>query len=458
MTEVTCELLVIGGGTGGLRLALMAAREGHETVIADPGVLGGTCLNTGCIPSKTLLHAAELFHEMRRAQEFGLHTSNVSADFAAVMQRMHRIVYEGQEHVKESVNNRKHLRVVKGKAAFVSRNAVQVGQARVKAKRVVIATGARPVVPKISGIEQVKAMVSDDVLELREQPRSLLVIGGGYIALELATFFNALGTEVVVIEHNPRILKEVDEEVTQLLQRLYEKRGVRFLLGREIVRVEKEKAGVKVVVKQGEKGREEHIAGEKLLVATGRAPNSAGLILEKAGVKVNERGGIEVNEFLETSQQGIYAMGDVTGRAPFAHAAKRESYLVLHNAFGRKKEAMPFSLVPWAIFTYPPIAAVGLSEAKAKEQKLKYGMQRAEFARAGRATVMGKTEGFVKVLYEKKTRKILGAVIIGARADDLIHEYVALLTAGATIDTLHRVIHIHPTLSEVNEALSDVED
>ena len=455
MSQVSCELLVVGGGTGGLRLALMAARNGHDTVIAEPGVLGGTCLNTGCIPSKTLLHAAELFLEMKRAREFGLHAADVRVDFGAVMQRMRRIVHEGQEHVVESVQKRAHLRVIKGKALFVGKNEVQVGTRIVKAKRVVIATGARASVPKIEGIDQVKAMVSDDVLLLKEQPHSLLVMGGGYIALELATFFNALGTNVTVIEHNPRILKEVDEEVTQLLQPLYEQRGVRFLLGREIARVEREKAGVNVVVKQGEKGKEE-MKATHLLAATGRAPNSSGFGLEKAGVKVNERGAIIVNEFLETTAKGTYAMGDVTGRAPFAHAAKRESYIIMHNLFSRNKEAMPFSLVPWAVFTNPVIAAAGLSEARAKEQNINYGVQRAEFKRAGRATVIGRTEGFVKVLYDKKTRKLLGAVIIGARADDLIHEYAALLTAGETIDTLHKVIHIHPTLSEVNEALSDV--
>jgi pyruvate/2-oxoglutarate dehydrogenase complex dihydrolipoamide dehydrogenase (E3) component len=213
----------------------------------------------------------------------------------------------------------------------------------------------------------------------------------------------------------------------------------------------------KVIVKNSQTGKTETLTAEQILFATGRVPNTFGLNLQTANVKLGERGNIDINNRLETSNPNIYAIGDVTGRAPFAHSAKRESHIALANALDYKKEEMNFDLVPWAIFTNPPIAAIGMSEEKAKSGGIDYGMLKASYARAGRATVIGQTDGIVKVIYNKKDKKILGAIIIGPRADDIIHEFVALINCNATTDTLQmNVIHIHPTLSEVFEALKDV--
>ena len=323
------DLVVIGGGTGGLRLALRAAAEGLETAIVDPGVLGGTCLNTGCIPTKTLLHSAELYQDILRAGNFGIEVRAVKPNFKKIMARMHALVHEGQEHIVRSVKSRK-LTVVRGKASFIDQRLIYAGTRTLSAKHFVISTGARPVIPDIKGIKSVPAMVSDDVLQLQGLPKSLAIIGGGYISIELATFFAALGTKVTIIEHGPRILRELDADITSLLESVYQKRGVHFLVQHGIVEVSLKGKEICVVCSLPDK-KTETIHASHLLVATGRAPNTAGLALEKAGVQMNEHGAIIVDDMLATSNSAVYALGDVTGRAPFAHAAKREAYIILEN-------------------------------------------------------------------------------------------------------------------------------
>ncbi len=449
------DVVVIGGGTGGLRLALRAAGSGLKTAVVDPGVLGGTCLNTGCIPTKALLHAAELYQDILGAPAFGIEIGGVKANFKKIMARMHAIVREGQEHIAGSIRKR-GLTVIREKAVFLDAKTVQAGARRLTAGKFVISTGARPLIPAIRGVETTEIMVSDDVLKLETLPASLIIIGGGYIAMELATFFVALGTSVTVIEHGGRILKELDSDITSLLERMYRKRGIRFMMNREVIEVvgSKDEAGVVCSI-PGTKP--ELLKAERILAATGRAPNTEGLGLEKAGVKVNEYGGIVVDETLATSNPAIFAFGDVTGRAPFAHAAKRESYIVMENLLHDTGMRMPFDAVPWAVFCDPPAGGIGIGEEKAWAQGIPYAVQKAEFKRAGRATIVGQTEGFVKLVYERASRRVLGAFVVGPRADDIIHEFVAFMQMKATVEDVHAAIHIHPTLSEVVEALQDVE-
>lgn len=451
----TFDLIVIGGGTGGLRLALRAANSGLKTAIVDPAQLGGTCLNTGCIPTKALLHAAELYRDMLEAERFGIEVKGVQAHFKNIMARMHALVREGQEHIAKSVKTR-GLTVVREYASFVNQKTLRAGKRLLHAEKFVIATGARSLAPNIRGLDSVPAMVSDDVLKLKTLPASLAIIGGGYIALEFATFFAALGTKVTILEHGPRILKELDSEVTTLLEMQYKKRGVRFLTDCSLFEIAGTAENIAIHYAQQSK-QPETITASHLLVATGRAPNTFGLCLEKAGVKLSEHGSVIVNDSLETATPGIYAFGDVIGKAPFAHAAKRESYIVMENLLHDAGMRMPFDAVPWAVFTSPPVAGIGLNEEKAWAAGVPYGIQKAEFRRAGRAAIIRQTEGFVKLVYERASRKLLGACCVGPRADDIIHEFVAFMSMKATIDDVHAAIHIHPTLSEVVEALQDAE-
>ncbi|MBX4212494.1 dihydrolipoyl dehydrogenase [Candidatus Pacearchaeota archaeon] len=450
--EKKYDLIVVGGGTAGLRTSLYAAGHGHSTALIDPGILGGTCLNTGCIPTKAMLHASHLYSSIQNSRQFGIDAS-AKINFKVLMKRVHDIVQDGQDHISTSIQN-KNLTLIKGKATFVSSDSVQVNGQTISGNKFIICTGAKARVAPIKGLENVKYMVSDDVLDLQVLPASIAVIGGGYIAAEFATFFSELGTKVYILERNPVILKDLDEDVIQLLSDHFTDKGISLITGSEIVEVGQEGNMKRVSYKIGSKSQS--IKVEQLLIATGRSPNTFNLGLEKAGVKMGEKGNIEVEDTLQTSNKNIYAIGDVTGKAPFAHAAKRESHIALMNALDGKKEKMNFSLVPWAIFTEPPIGGVGMNEKQAKERNVNYGMLKANFSRAGRATVIGNTLGFAKVLYDKKTRKIIGSTIIGPKADELIHEFVALMNADAKIDILERIIHIHPTLSEVFEALKEV--
>lgn len=449
------DLIVVGGGTAGLRTALYAASHNHTVALIEPGALGGTCLNVGCIPTKTLLHSSHLYASLKNMKKYGINVNKPSFDFKAIMKRMHSIINEGQEHISVSIKN-KNLTLIREKASFVDGETVRAGNRLLSSNRFIICTGAKPRVPPVKGLDKVKFMVSDDVLSLTTLPKSIVIVGGGYIALELATFFNELGSKVTIIEKNPRLLKDLDADIVEILQEEYLSRGVVFNLNMDILEIQPAGKNKKIIISDATK-KTKTIIAESLLMATGRAPNTFGLNLEAASVKVGEKGNIEVNNKLQTSNNIIYAIGDVTGKAPFAHAAKRESHIALVNALDNENEDFNTRLVPWAMFTSPPISGVGLSEQQTKDNKIDYGILKAPFNRAGRATVIGDTIGFAKVLYNKKDRKIIGATIIGPKADELIHEFVVLMNCDATIDKLtHEVIHIHPTLSEVFEALKDV--
>ncbi len=452
--EEEFDLIVVGGGTAGLRTALYAASNNYKTALIDPGILGGTCLNTGCIPTKSMLHAANLYKKIVSSKEFGINTEGVSIDFKAVMRRVQKIIKIGQEHISKSLQNT-NLEIIKEKASFLSKNSVQAGAKVLRGEKIIICTGAKPRIPSLKGIEKVDYLLSDDVLNLDKMPASIIIIGGGYIAIEFATFFSALGSKVTIIERNPRILKDLDEEVTETINKYYTEIGILIKTNSEVIEV-KEERGIKVFYSTLGEDKIQTVVAEELLVAVGRSPFIFGLNLEAAGIKIGNKGNIEVNKYLQTSNPKIYAIGDVNGKAPFAHAAKRESHVALVNALENKKEMFNADLVPWAVFSDPPIAGIGLNEREARERQIKYKILKAYFARAGRATVIGDTRGFVKVLYENKSKKILGAIIIGPGADDIIHEFVALMNAHATVDLLRKVIHIHPTLSEVFEALKDI--
>jgi len=449
-------LMVVGGGTGGLRTAISAAQEGFKTVLIEPSVLGGTCLNHGCIPTKALLYSAHVYQLINKASIFGIRASAVKPDFKAIMKRMHGIVQEGQSHIYKSIRKMRNLTLIRKPARFLSKNVVQAGEERLSADRIIIATGSKSMFIPIPGLTATPYWISDDVLNLKKLPKSVILIGGGYISMEFATFFNDLGSKVIVLERLPHVLPLLDEDVAAYVTWCYEKEGVEIHTNVNILHVQ-ERNGKKTVAAndvRNPKSKQTNYQADELLLAIGRVPNTDGLDLEKARVKLGERKNIEVNDYLQTSNPSIYAMGDVTGKAPFAHAVKRESKLLLDNLLHRKKNKIMLDLVPYAVFTNPPIAGVGLTEKEAKERKYAYAVMKAPYASTGRARIIEDDRGFVKVIYDKKTRKLLGCTIIGPNADDLIHEYVAVMSsASPTIDVIQKTIHIHPTLSEVNDSL-----
>lgn len=439
-----CDLLVIGGGTSGLRVAINAAMNGKKTILAEPGKLGGTCLNRGCIPTKAMIHAASLYADCKDSSWLGIQ-GKPTLNFNKLMQRVRHLVKEGRDHIDGSLPIPR-LTILRSKARFLDHKRVQVGKHVIEPYKVIIATGGRPAVAPINGIDGVPYWTSDDIIKIKTKPRSLIILGGGYISMEFAAFFTNIGTKVTIVERWDRPLKALAPDMTSLLQERYEKRGVNFLLGTDVLGVRTRGKSVELEYK---KGRKKHtVKADHLLVATGRAPN-IDMDLDKAGIRVGKRDVIEVDSYLRTSNRNVFAIGDVNGRAPFAHAAKREGTIALHNAFSTRLQRMDWEGVPWAVFTDPPVAGVGVLPGQVPAN---HELIRAEYSDVGRAAVMGKRDGFITVYVEKGTGKILGCYIVGARADDLIHEYAAVMhSTSPTIDTIRKTIHIHPTLSEINE-------
>lgn len=435
------KLIVIGGGTGGLRTAIAASKK-TKVLLIDPGTLGGTCLNTGCIPTKAMLHSSHLYELRNSLGTFGL-SSDFKVDFSKLMKRVRAIVKEGQDHIYSGLKKNENLKVLKGKARFISKNKLMVGKDTYSFDKAIIATGAKNFIPQIKGLEKTDYLDNASVMKLNKLPKSMVMIGGGYISMEFATFFSELGTKVTVLEKFPTILGMLDDDTREMLKEYVEESGVKIINGSDITEI---KNGTVYYNKT-------KIKAEKILVAAGRIPNTDGLDLDKAEIALGKKGEITVNDYLETSNRDVYAIGDVNGRAMFAHAVKRESYVVLDNIFEKKNRVMDFKYMPWAVFTNPPVSGVGINEKKAKELEINYGVIKAGFENVGRARISEDMRGQAKIIFDKKNELILGAEIIGPNADDIVHEIIALMNMGGKIQDLRKMIHIHPTLSEVMENL-----
>ena len=445
------DLIVIGGGTAGLRTAFHSAKSGKKTAIIDPGILGGTCLNKGCIPTKAMLEAAQRYKNLNELEEFGISIKKKDLDFSKLMKRVWKIVNEGRSHVNESIKL-KNLTVIIDKPKFISKNEISTRSGILTGEKFLISTGSSPRVLKIEGGTKTKYLMSEDAIHLKKLPKSIGIIGGGYIAMEFATFFQELGSKVTVLGREEKILPRIDPEISAMLTKKYKREGVRIITG-----VEAEEIGnngkSKQITYKNLKGIRSKINVDEILVAIGRVPNTKDLCLEKANIKQGKRGEILINSSLETSNPRVLAAGDVTGKAMFAHSAKKESQIILNNLSSKKKRTMKFDLVPWAVFTNHPISGIGKSENDLIQEKIPYKALTSSFKNSGRTRINNGTEGILKVFYHKKTRKILGATMFGIHADELIHEFVALVSTSRKIDDLENIIHIHPTVSEIINAL-----
>ncbi len=442
------DIIVVGAGTAGARVAVTAANNGAKTLLIGDEPVGGTCLNTGCIPSKALLHSANVYHTIKESSLFGIRCVS-KPSFAKIRTRVIDIVSEGRSHVRSTLFTTDNLTFIKGRARFVGPRTVEVLTTHYSAKNIIIATGSRPSIPPIPGLAGLDIITSDNLLSLKKLPKRLIIIGGGYVACEYASFFASFGVKVTILEVAPDILMSLDDDVRLVIKNSLESLGVRLFTGVATTRISF-KARQFVCSIAG--ALQKRVIGDSLLVAAGRTPNTTGLSLSRAGINVTSRGFITVDSFLRTSNKHVYAIGDVNGLSMFAHSAKREAWLVLERILLNKNVRMPRKTIPWAIFTHPPAAGVGASENSLKLSSSDYEVLFAPFTRCGRAKIINKTAGFVKVLHNNG--RILGAQVVGPNADDIIHEFVALMHTGSQgVDILKKMIHIHPTLSEVCESL-----
>ena len=423
------RLLIIGGGPGGYETAVEAAKRGLEVTLISEGPLGGTCLNEGCIPTKTFCHYAELIEQNLKA---GL---DCKPSFAAAAERKQAVVEQLRSGIDMLLKN---VQVVQGRAEFKDSRTVLCNGQEYTADKIIIATGSVSVSLPIPGAES--CLTSKEILDLKEAPESLCVIGGGVIGLEFASIFRSFGTEVTVLEYCPNILPRFDVDLAKRLKQSLSKRGINIEVQAQVTRIDGN------TVTYIKKDKEFTVLADKVLMAVGRRPNVDGLNLEAAGVDYTRKG-ITVNDRFETSVPGIYAIGDVTGGIMLAHAATYQGLHALNSICGQQ-DSIRFDLIPAAVFTMPQVATVGLTEEQCREQNLEVRCLKSFYRANGKAVSMDEPDGYCKVIVDNDG-KVLGAHIMGAHSSDLIHEIATAMNIGATLDKLQSVIHAHPTLSEV---------
>ena len=444
------DLVVIGAGPGGYTAAIKAAQLGMKTAIVEKGEnLGGTCLNVGCIPSKTLLSSSELFHEAQHGfKSHGIKAEGVTMDVAAMMKRKDGVVRKMARGI-DYLMNKNGIEHVSGSGRIVNAGEVEVtgGEATrtLKTKRILIATGS-----SVSGLPFLEfdgetVLSSDHAIALGQAPESMIVIGGGAIGLELGSVWARLGTKVTVVEFLTRIAAIFDEDITQALQKLLQKQGLKFHLGTGVESAEKTKTGIKLSAAKGDKSLE--LEAEKVLVAVGRKPNTDGLGATEAGVELDERERIRTDAEWQTNVPGIYAIGDVIAGPMLAHKAEQEAVAAVERMAG-KAGRVNYDTIPWVIYTAPEVAAVGLTEAEAKEKGHEVSVGAFPFQANGRAVAGAHADGLAKVIADKATDRVLGAQILSANASELIAEAVMLMEFDGSAEDLARTIHAHPTMSE----------
>jgi len=448
------DVLVIGAGSG-MIVASNAVASGLKTALVESGPMGGTCLNRGCIPSKMLIYPADVIAAIREAQELGITAAISWVDFRQIMKRMRELVREDSGNQARGVEATPEITWFKDVGWFVSDYTMEVGGHEIRAEKIFIVSGAKPGIPPIAGIKNVNYLTSDTVLELEAQPKSMVIIGGGYIAAEYGHFFSAMGTEVTIVQRNPKFLPAEEPEVSELLKEEMAKRMAIFT-NYEAVEVTGKK-GVKTLrAKSRVDGSFKEFSGEALLVAAGRVPNSDVLKPQKTGVELDERGYIKVNEYLETGKKNIWAFGDALGKHMFKHVANYEAEIAWHNAVHDHKMEMDYSAVPHAVFTHPQVASVGLKEEEAKKMGYRILVGKAFYRDTAQGAAMGYPKGFVKVIVEHETGKILGGHIVGPHASILIQEVVNAMAFGdKTFEPIVRAMHIHPAMPEVVQRAFD---
>jgi dihydrolipoyl dehydrogenase len=450
------RIAIVGSGPGGYVAAIKAAQLGARVTVIEDDEVGGTCLNWGCIPTKTMIGSCEMLAKVKELDKFGMQLKGeVVASLPMIMERKDKVVGIQVKGIKGLFKSW-GIDLRSGRGVLRSPTSVEVktknGESEtVEADKIIIATGSRPASIPVLPFDGERILSSSDALRLREIPESLLIIGAGVIGSEFACIYRELGTEITMVEMMPRAVSTEDEEISELLEREFKKKKIRLLTGIKLEKVEVKAGGIHAFLSDGKE-----LKAEKVLVSIGRAFNSENMGLETVGVKKGEKGNILVNTRMETNVPGIYAVGDVTGGMLLAHVASAEGIVAVKNALGRECE-MDYSVVPAAIFTSPEIAAVGLREHQAVEKGIAYRTGHFQFRALGKAHAIGEISGFIKFISEEETDKVLGVHIIGAHASDLIHEAAVAMRNGLTTRDIAGTIHTHPTLSEgVREAAEDV--
>ena len=456
----TFDVAIIGSGPGGYVAAIRCAQLGMKTAIIEKySTLGGTCLNVGCIPSKAMLASSHHVEELEKFADHGIEIAgDVKVDLQKMIERKQAVVDQTCAGVKYLMDKNK-ITVFEGVGAFESATQIKItkndGSAEtIEAQKTIIATGSKPSTLPFITLDKERVITSTEALELKEVPKHLVIIGGGVIGLELGQVYLRLGAQVSVVEYADRILPTMDSAVSKELTKVLKKQGMKFYLSHKVQKVERQ-GDVVLIEAENKKGEIEKLEGDYTLVAVGRRPYTDGLNADKAGVKLNERGQVEVNDHLQTSAANIYAIGDVVKGAMLAHKASEEGIMVAEYLAGQKPH-MDYNLIPGVVYTWPEVAAVGKTEEQLKAEGVAYKAGQFPFRALGRARASDDNNGFVKILADKNTDEILGVHMVGARAADLIAEAVVAMEFRASAEDIARTSHAHPTFAEaVMEAALD---
>ena len=440
------DAIVIGSGQAGNPLSQKLADHGWTVALIEQADLGGTCINTGCTPTKTMIASAQVAHYARNGSRWGVQTGDVRVDLAKVVARKDQIVRQWRSGQEAKVQQRPNLHLYRGHARFVAPHRLRVNDQELESERIFINTGARVDLPRLDGLDGINYLTNASIMQLREIPEHLLVLGGGYIGLEFGQMFRRFGSQVSVVHRDAHILPREDVDVTQALQKALEAEGIRFVLNARTTQVEKQDGQILLRFEAG--GGPETVRGSHLLVATGRRPNSDDLGLEAAGVRVDGRGFIQVNHRLETNVPGVWALGDVKGGPAFTHISYNDYQIVYGDLIEGKQLTTENRLVPYAVFTDPQLGRVGLTETEARAAGRRLKVGKIPISWVARAIERDETAGLMKVVVDAETDRILGAAILATEGGELVQILGAVMLAGAPYTLLKGAVYIHPTLAE----------
>lgn len=447
------DAIIIGSGQGGWPLTLRLAGLGWQVALVERSYLGGTCINTGCTPTKTMVHRAQIAHYARNAARWGVRAENVAADLPAIVAQKNKVVMSYRGPKEKRVTQTPNLRFYAGHARFTAPHAIQVGDALLESDKIFINTGGRAIFPNIPGLDRTASLTNETIMELTEIPAHLVILGGGYIGVEFGQMFRRFGSDVTIIHTQSQILSHEDPEVAAELQKILEGEGIRFHLKSRPTRVEQSKGSVKISI-AGAGGAAE-VLGTHLLVATGRRPNTDDLGLDKAGVATDQSGYVRVNSRLETTAPGIWAIGDVKGPPAFTHISYNDFQIIDANLTQGKNLTIENRLVPYCVFTDPQLAGVGVTEREARMSGRKLKIGSIPMSYVARAIERDETAGLMKVIVDASNDRILGASILASEAGELIHVLYTLMLGNLPYTVLKGAVFIHPTLCEGFFALLD---
>ena len=441
------DAIVVGAGQAGPAIAARCSREGLRTAVIERGAFGGTCVNVGCVPTKTLVASARAVHLARRGDEFGFSSGDVRVDMARVMARKNGIVQHSREGLEAWMRGLAHTEVIVGVARFVAAATLEVAGRRLTAPRIFLNLGGRSVRPELPGIDTVPTLDNVSIMELDEVPEHLVIVGGSYIGLEFAQMMRRFGAAVTVVERAPRLLPREDEDVSDAIRAILEDEGVRFEMGSECISLAREGDGIAGGAACG--ADRPRTVGSHVLLAVGRRPNTDGLGLELAGIRTDARGYITVDEQCRSSAEGVWAVGDCNGRGAFTHTSWNDHEVVVANHFDNDPRRIGERIPCYALFIDPPLGRIGLSETEARASGARLLRAKMPMQRVGRAREAGETKGFMKVLVDADSRQLLGAAMLGLNGDEVIHALLDVMAARQPYTVISRTMHIHPTVSEL---------